>query len=353
MDRIHQDVSRKIRDNSRQYASAVIDRQWDQYPELARRYDSLGREKCLDDTVFHLNYLADALKVDEMDLFIEYLKWVKVLFSHLHIPAEDMVKNLEVMENVFRDELPGESFSLLQRFLSGGREEYPGLPETIPSFITGDDPHASVAQSYLDAVLDGSRVEARGIILQAVEEGVSVREVYLNVFQPVLREIGRLWQIREVSVAQEHHATAITQSILAVLYEQNFSWQSGEQSLVAVSVAEELHEMGIRMVADFFAMEGWRTYYLGANSPVRDVVQLLAEKEIPLLCISSTLTSHLNRMIALITAVRQESRCESVRILVGGYPFTLAPHLWEKIGADGTATDAVRAVETAERLLQE
>jgi methanogenic corrinoid protein MtbC1 len=40
-----------------------------------------------------------------------------------------------------------------------------------------------------------------------------------------------------------------------------------------------------------------------------------------------------------------------VLVLVGGYPFNLAPDLWRRIGADGWAPDAQLAVERAGELL--
>ena len=46
--------------------------------------------------------------------------------------------------------------------------------------------------------------------------------------------------------------------------------------MVATCIGGELHEIGIRMVADFFEMEGWDTYYLGANTPADAVVAELS-----------------------------------------------------------------------------
>ncbi|HEY5309978.1 MAG TPA: cobalamin B12-binding domain-containing protein, partial [Casimicrobiaceae bacterium] len=52
-------------------------------------------------------------------------------------------------------------------------------------------------------------------------------------------------------------------------------------------VSGDLHELGARMVADFFEMEGWDSYYTGANTPTGGVVQAIVERRPDVLAISA------------------------------------------------------------------
>ena len=72
--------------------------------------------------------------------------------------------------------------------------------------------------SYLAAIRAGERRRAFALVDQACAAGVGLRTLYLDVFQPALREIGRLWQENEITVAEEHLATAITEIAMARLY---------------------------------------------------------------------------------------------------------------------------------------
>jgi methanogenic corrinoid protein MtbC1 len=188
-------------------------------------------------------------------------------------------------------------------------------------------------------------------VLDAVEDGMSVKEVYLHVFQPCQREIGRLWQRNEVTVAEEHYVTAATQLIMSQLYPRIFSAEKTGRRLVATCVGGELHEIGVRMVADFFEMKGWDTYYLGANTPTDSVLETLESRQPDLLGISATITFNLDEVIDLVTEVRGAGVGEGIPILVGGRPFLKTEGLWERVGADGYAPDAQKAVEKAEELL--
>jgi MerR family transcriptional regulator, light-induced transcriptional regulator len=191
------------------------------------------------------------------------------------------------------------------------------------------------------------------MILEAVDAGVSVKDVYLRVFQPSQREIGRLWQVNKITVAQEHYCTAATQLVMSLLYPRVFAREGNGRRLVATCVAGDLHEIGLRMVADFFEMEGWDTYFLGANVPIASVVAALVDQRADVLAVSATITSHVRDVAALVAAVRANPETANVKVIVGGYPFNLGTNLWRQVGADGSATDAEEAIALANRLTSE
>ncbi|NJN68467.1 MAG: hypothetical protein HC884_18030 [Chloroflexaceae bacterium] len=136
----------------------------------------------------------------------------------------------------------------------------------------------SIYQEYLDALRKGNRRRALNVARSSLESGLDIRDLYLEVLQPAMHEIGRLWEGNELTVAQEHLATAITQSVMAQLYSYVFTRPSVGRTLVATCIGGELHELGVRMVADFFEIEGWDVYYLGANMPTEDVVAMVNER---------------------------------------------------------------------------
>jgi methanogenic corrinoid protein MtbC1 len=224
-------------------------------------------------------------------------------------------------------------------------------PSTVPSFLETDHPLGDLAREYLQMLLEGERHTASTLILSAVEHGTSVKEIYLHVFQPVQREVGGLWQTNQISVAQEHYCTAATQLVMSQLYPRIFATERLGRRMVATCVGGELHEIGVRMVADFFEMEGWDTYYLGANTPATSILQALDDRNADILAISATMTFHVGHVEQLISAVRASDMGRNLRIMVGGYPFNVSPGLWRHVGADGFATNAQDAVRQAEELL--
>lgn len=226
-----------------------------------------------------------------------------------------------------------------------------GIELARTTFIDEDRPLAELAGRYLKVLLGAERHLASRLVMEAVESGVSVKDIYLHVFQPCQREIGRLWQTNQVSVAQEHYCTAATQLIMSQLYPYVFNTEKIGRCLVATCVGGELHEIGMRMVADFFEMEGWDTYYLGANTPSKSVLQAIEEREAHVLGVSATITFNVGAVADLIADLRTSEVGKDVRVLVGGRPFLIAPNLWQTVGADGYAADAQQAIYVADQIL--
>jgi len=210
---------------------------------------------------------------------------------------------------------------------------------------------ASKADAYLEALLRLDRDLAHRLILDAVAGGVSVEDIYVHVLQRSLYELGRLWELNRVTVAQEHYCTAATQLIMCQLYPMICSTQKQGRAMIATCVGGELHEIGVRMLADLLELNGWDTHYLGANTPTPSLLRLIEDYPVDLLAISATLTAHIDMVAAMIGALRTSEAGRRVKVLVGGQAFNADRTLWRAIGADGYAADGREGVMLANRLV--
>jgi methanogenic corrinoid protein MtbC1 len=351
MSDISQQCAEALRTRQADLAGVLVERQFERHPELAARYGAIGRQRCLEDAQFHLSFLAQAVQLERAEIFGEYIAWAKVMLSRRGIPAEDLARHLALLREILVAELPGEVSAFAAQAIDRCLVAMPQMPLEIPSFLDSAAPLADLARDYLGLLLRGDRQRASQRILAAAQSGTPVRLIYLEVFQRAQREVGLLWQTNEITVAQEHYCTAATQMIMSQLYPLIFTGEKSSGTLVATSVAGDLHEIGVRMVSDLFEMDGWNTYYLGASTPAPAIVQALVERRAQILAISATLAFHVAAVQSLVAQVRASAACRAVKILVGGYPFNLTPGLWREIGADGHARDADAAIALARRLV--
>ncbi|HKV09327.1 MAG TPA: ATP-binding protein [Thermoanaerobaculia bacterium] len=349
---LQESVSQTLDARREALAEAVTTRHFALHPELGRRYGEIGRARCQEDAHYHLSYLAEAIASSSPSLFADYVSWAKVLLAGLGIPQEDLARNLEVLKDALRGELPHEEAEIATGYVDAGLRQLPQSPPELPTRLLEDAPLAGLSREYLEALLCGDRHTASRLVLDAVSGGVPVKDVYLQVFQPVQHEVGRLWQMNQLTVAQEHYCTAATQLVMSQLYPWIFSGPRNGRTLVAACVAGDLHEIGVRMVSDFFEMDGWNTFYLGANTPTPSVLKTLQERRADVLLVSATITSHVRAVSRLIAEARA-AEGDRVKILVGGYPFNVDPDLWQRVGADGCARNAEEAVALATFLTEE
>ncbi len=326
------------------------------YPGIYQGYNDQQKARTLEDFSYHLKYLEETLAIDDPAIFIDYAKWAHVLLCSLGLPKDCLSSSLEVLRELLSTELTPALGKKADATIRETMRVLSSAPTTIPSYIRDDQPLAQAAHEYLDALLlHADRTKARDLVMGLVKRGVPVRDVYMDVFQPVLYETGRLWQLQKISVGQEHYVTASTQQVLALFYLQfiagNKNLAKKGRTLVAASVSGELHEVGIRMVADFFEMDGWDTYYIGANSPSSSIIRMMKEREATVVAISSTMSFHIPEVYSLIRAIRESPDTRDTIIIIGGYPFNVVLDLWKKVGADGYAGRADEAVTLVNNLV--
>jgi len=211
--------------------------------------------------------------------------------------------------------------------------------------VTATVAAGEAARDYVEALLAGDRRRAFGVVDRARGAGLGHREMYLDIFQPALREVGRLWQENRITVADEHLATAITQAAMARLYDDLFTASREPGPLLVAACADsERHEVGLRMICDLLELEGWDTLFLGATTPIESLADMVEARRPAVVALSASIAPHLVRVREAIRALRERLGEETPLIAVGGRPFLDDPELAATVGADVTANDAVEAV---------
>ena len=320
-----------IRASLENLAIAITNEHAAAHPELFVRWGAAGRTRCLEDARFHLQYLAIAVDAQSVPMFLDYIGWTKVVLAKRHVGERDLIANLRILARAVREMPDAEAYVLT------AIDELPAMTEDVPSCLDPRTPLWSVASEYLNALLRGSRRDAMQIVTNALDGGASLRDVYRYVFEPVQQEIGRLWQLNQVNVAQEHFCTAATQQVMTQLYARIFAGEKSGKRAVAMCVGGELHEVGLRIIADQLELEGWQTWYLGASVPPANAVQFCVDKHADVLLVSATLPPHLAGVAEVVRSFRARNELSHARAIVGGRAFRNAPELWRTIGADGYA----------------
>ena len=172
---------------------------------------------------------------------------------------------------------------------------------------------------YLDGLLANDRQQCRLSFEQWLESDAGLRSLYEDLVRRSLYEVGDLWERGRISVATEHLATAVTESLLNLAYPRLFAQPRMGKSAVVACVANEYHQIGGKMVADLFELNGWRGYFLGANTPVRDVKELIAAKRPDAVALSVAVAFNLDTLVTVAAEIR--AAFPELPILVGGQAF--------------------------------
>jgi methanogenic corrinoid protein MtbC1 len=327
----------------RAIAERAVRRYWLRQPSVAERYGDKGRQRCVEDMLYTLVYLEAATVTGSKELFRDYITWLRSIFICFNIDVDDLTGTLETLQEIFIER----GDAIQSEYLEDSLRLMDSMEDVPTSRLREDNPLKSMAEDYLKRLLVQDQSGATDLIFNAADAGIPIPNFYMNVLQPSLHEVGRLWQTNRISIPQEHYFTAATKTIMSQLYPYLLQGRSNGRRLVATCIDGELHEIGIRMVCDVFTMNGWEAVYLGASVPVSEIVTLVAIEKPEILALSITIAPNLPKAAALIGAIRENPDCAGTRIIVGGYPFNACPGLWRRMGADAYARDAAAAVTWA------
>lgn len=314
-------------------------------------YQEADKHRYREDVRYHLRNLAEAVALGRPDLYTAFVAWAKIYLAHHGMALDDMKVSLSCLYDRLAVDLPDTLKQTVDHYLTAGRQTFEASDVTCPSYFNEDFSLRTIAWNYMNALQEGETVNALTYLLELIQQDVSMQEIYLQVFQRSLYEIGRLWQLNQATVADEHYFTEVNKLLLAQLSMRNKAAPGTHGNLLTMAVSGELHEFGILMVGDFFKMAGWHIAHLGVNLPVDEVVQAVKKHRADLLAISATTTIYLSTVSDVIKAVREDETTRHLKILVGGLAFRPVPDLWQQFGADGYARDAREAVQVGERLM--
>lgn len=191
----------------------------------------------------------------------------------------------------------------------------------------------------LVALLAGDESAVQAVFDRAREARMDLAVVARDLVEPALDQVGVMWQRGEISIGEEHLATALVARAF-----QLGAWDVplpglGAPRLVLVCPAGEFHDLGARIVAEIGRQEGWQVEFLGANLPREAAIHFVSMRQPDAVGLSIALAAHVVGCAPLVKEIRKVA--PSAKVLAGGLAFRLDPALVPLAGVDACVSDAV------------
>lgn len=346
-------IVQNVDDKLKKIARKVYEQQLGLDPKLHQYYNEQQKRVMYNDIIYNLEILVVALKFSDGRLFRVYAVWIYQLFCS-QIKNVDrkgirdqMILHYELLGDALSAELPENQMKKARKYLSEAIRVTISecLTPTSPrGFVTRD--YQSIKADYLGFMLKNDTRGALEIIAAAAAAGVPIEEIYTNILQEVMHEVGNLWHQSIITVDKEHYCTATTQIALAQFYPVIFGSVKNGYKILSGCVGSELHEMGIRMISDLFEYHGWDSYYLGAAVPKEAILHAIKANHYDLVALSVTMPHHLPLCFELVKAIRQQN--PRIKIAVGGRAFQVTDDLCKKWAVDISTKNARQLLDWAQ-----
>lgn len=202
------------------------------------------------------------------------------------------------------------------------------------------------------AIIAGQPRYVETLVEQAMEQRISAETIMNDAMLPGMRDAGELFRNRETDIARV--LTAARCMRLGMERLEPHLLDKGNRPLLGKAilgtVEGDLHDMGKNMVAIMFRCAGFEVIDLGVDVSERQFIEAVRRNpDASIVCISSLLTTTLEELRNIVTALREAKNLPPVQIMVGGGSVT--QEFADTIGADAYTETAVDAAECAKRLI--
>jgi methanogenic corrinoid protein MtbC1 len=207
-----------------------------------------------------------------------------------------------------------------------------------------------IFKEFLDQ--DNKEDAVKYILNKLQSKEIDVINLYCNILTSALNQMVCKPEEEKIAVFKEHVQTAIVRTILEcsypyILEKREEVGREKRGSAIILCPPEEYHDLGARMVSDFFTIAGYETIFVGSNTPYQDILYSLQIMKPEIIAISVSNYYNLVAAKRMISEIKQITTL-SAKIVVGGYAFHDDDSKYKLIGADyyaKTYDDIIRLTE--------
>jgi DNA-binding transcriptional MerR regulator len=149
------------------------------------------------------------------------------------------------------------------------------IPEIVNNIISEKSAKCHAISSFKMAMINFDQTLFFKTYDQLLSEK-SFREVFFEVFIPLMNEIGLLWQTDTVTPAHEHFITYLIKQKLLINTEkqQLLDPRIDDRVFVLYLPSNEIHELGLMYLNYEILHHGYRSIYLGESIPLDNLKDL-------------------------------------------------------------------------------
>ncbi len=154
------------------------------------------------------------------------------------------------------------------------------INEYVRSIVSDNSTKNQAINSFKIAMLNYDLELFLGTYEQ-LEQRRNFRQIFIDIFIPLLKEIGLLWQTDTISPAHEHFVTnLIKQKLLLNIEKLQYATPTKKEKAFILFLPEnEIHELGLLYINYEILLHGYKAIYLGPSIPLDSLPNMLTFHE--------------------------------------------------------------------------
>ncbi len=217
------------------------------------------------------------------------------------------------------------------------------LPVGVADRAVQEVPPVDGAAAVFGVALDAmDEPGAQGALDQLLNE-FTVETVLRDVVIPYLHDLGERVAQGVVGIGQEHFASHVIRGRLAGLAR---GWGGGRGPYAVLACPpDEHHDLALMVFGIVLARNGWRIGYLGANTPIADVLRIAEDSTPELVVLAATVPE---RLTPITGELRQLASAAPLALAGAGASQAIADETGARLLAGDPVSEALRVTQASD-----
>lgn len=238
----------------------------------------------------------------------QYLYLVKSVWdSKKNTSKQEIVKYLGKSSEVVKDDIPVDY------------RNDPKILSVLASFNPKD------AKKREDATNKSKQQLYKKLTEGNIHDAVIIYEEYVKIFnavnffdkilKPVMYKIGDDWANDKISIATEHVASNVAQTLVKIIMNQVSDTGNKKKILICVPLGEE-HNLGCDVLETYLSSKGYKIYNIGTSIPTESIFSFIDNNNPDVVLVSITLEDNLAAGQRLVRKIKDH---KDIPIFIGGF----------------------------------
>ncbi|MFM9876069.1 MAG: B12-binding domain-containing protein [Nitrosarchaeum sp.] len=158
-----------------------------------------------------------------------------------------------------------------------------------------------------------------------IHSSVKTYEEYIKIFnsadffdkilRPVMHKIGDDWANNKISIATEHVASNVAQTLVKIIMDQATGVANKKKILLCVPVGEE-HHLGCDVLETYLSIKGFKVYNMGTSVPTESILSFIENNKPDVILVSISLEDNILAGQRLVKKIKEQY---NIPIFIGGF----------------------------------
>lgn len=238
----------------------------------------------------------------------QYLYLVKSVWdSKRNTSKQEIVKYLGKAQDIVRDDIPVD-YRNDPKILSG-------LAKYSPEDIKKREDVSKRSKKQLFKKLTEGDIQESLKIYEDYIKIFNVSDFFDKILKPVMYKVGDDWATGKISIATEHVASNVAQTLVKIIMDKVTGNASKKKILICVPCGEE-HHMGCDVLETFLSIKGFKVYNMSTSMPTESILNFINNNKPNVVFLSITLEDNLSAGQRLVKKIKDQF---NIPIFVGGF----------------------------------